>query len=285
MATQRFKNAWLDGFNLELERLSSQSVVKYHSKRIKWLIKEIARRKPTTKAELDVILRDFDRDASVYDKSIISNYLASGITDLIQNNVTNQTRVLLDRSPLTTAMNVYNASRAVADDKIPEPLETIAVYLLSSGFQRFKQEALQQIDRDEKFFSNNVINDLTGDIRFANQNNLEVADYLDSKWIKKKVEQPYNWTEARVRRLVDTQVHSNAELAKRVHAEQQGYTKKMWVTQRDSKVRTSHNRVNGTTIGINEMFQLDGGMARYPSDRDLPPRERMNCRCFLVYKD
>ena len=284
MATQQFKNAWLDGFNLELERLNSQSEVRYQSKRIKWLISEITRRKATSKAEIRAILREFEEKADIYEKSIVSSYLASGITDVIQNSVTNETRLLLDRNPLTTAMNVYNASVGVVDNRLPEPMETIAVYLLAKGFSSFKQQAKKNIAENQKMFDDNLINDLRGDIRTATDTGKEIADYLDRKWIKKKVEQPYNWTDARVRRLVETQAHANLELAKQFDAEDKGYKLKMWVTQRDSKVRTSHNKVNGMTVGLEERFRLDRGLARFPSDPDLPPSEKMNCRCFLVYK-
>lgn len=47
--------------------------------------------------------------------------------------------------------------------------------------------------------------------------------------------------------------------------------------------RESHIEADGTTVGLAETFDLEGGEARYPGDPDLPPEEVINCNCWLTY--
>jgi hypothetical protein len=67
-----------------------------------------------------------------------------------------------------------------------------------------------------------------------------------------------------------------------------GFTNKKWNTQGDSKVRdekkANHVAMNGKTIPIKNKFRVaGGGLGMYPGDPELPPRQRINCRCFLTY--
>jgi len=282
MATQKFKNRWLDGFYLKLEELTGKSVRRSQERKIRLALNRIAEEGATTKSEISAILNQFNFSEEVYQIALTANYLSSAITDIIQNNERNAVRLILDRSPLKTAKNVFETAKSIEKDTIPEPLETISVYLLASGFNTYKKNARRRIDRENKLFDNKLVNDLRGDVIRAKNKKVEVADYLDNKWSKKKRERQFTWTQARVKRAVETQIHGEMEASKLEYAEAKGYTRKRWVTQGDSKVRTSHSRANGQTVGLYEEFRLDNGKAMYPSDPKLPPRERMNCRCFIL---
>lgn len=61
-----------------------------------------------------------------------------------------------------------------------------------------------------------------------------------------------------------------------------GATKKRWSAS-DFEVRSTHKKADGTVVGINDYFIVGGKKARFPLDNDLPPKERMNCRCTLTY--
>jgi hypothetical protein len=92
----------------------------------------------------------------------------------------------------------------------------------------------------------------------------------------------------RVRRIVDTELHDLAENTKQNQHLLMGYTNKRWNTQGDSDVRdvkgTSHKAMNGVVIPIKNKFRVKGGgTGMYPGDPNLPPRQRINCRCFLTY--
>ena len=67
-----------------------------------------------------------------------------------------------------------------------------------------------------------------------------------------------------------------------------GYTHKKWNTQGDARVRddkkANHVAMQGVTIPIKNKFRVaGGGTGLYPGDPQLPPRQRINCRCFLTF--
>lgn len=64
-----------------------------------------------------------------------------------------------------------------------------------------------------------------------------------------------------------------------------GYRYKTWVTTMDGRERNSHAEVNGVTIELEELFELQGGYMAFPMDEtyDPDPSEVCNCRCCLEY--
>lgn len=146
------------------------------------------------------------------------------------------------------------------------------------------QKALEQINKDittnqskavikrrnqlikERITVNGVTRPLTND---------EIAQRLTSE---------FRDDEARVQRILNTETHRQNELVKEAVARQEGYTKKTWNTQRDSKVRSSHSKLHGKTIEIKKDFNVGGHKASQPSAATLPPEEAINCRCFLTFK-
>lgn len=67
--------------------------------------------------------------------------------------------------------------------------------------------------------------------------------------------------------------------------EQQGYSRKTWITVGDKRVRETHHAVAGKTIGINSYFDVGGYPLLFPSDTSSsPPAEIItNCRCWLKF--
>lgn len=74
--------------------------------------------------------------------------------------------------------------------------------------------------------------------------------------------------------------YSDFELMKR-----KGKKYKTWVDVRDSKERATHLEVGGTTIPIDEPFQVGGSLMLYPKDSSLGAgdSEIANCRCSVRY--
>lgn len=60
---------------------------------------------------------------------------------------------------------------------------------------------------------------------------------------------------------------------------------KTWITMRDTKVRATHQLMDGVTIPVNQPFQLPGGLMMYPADSSLGVsfKEIVNCRCHAMY--
>lgn len=58
---------------------------------------------------------------------------------------------------------------------------------------------------------------------------------------------------------------------------------KEWTTQRDSRVRVSHNDLDKVDVPIQDKFRVGGYLADKPRDNSLPDKEKINCRCYLNY--
>jgi len=102
--------------------------------------------------------------------------------------------------------------------------------------------------------------------------------------IRYHLQRRYN-NEASVRRAVETESHNQIESTKRIQAEEIGYTHKTWFTQSDPKVRGTrfHKGVHGKKVPIDSEFRAGGQSANNPSDMKLKPKDRINCRCYLIY--
>lgn len=57
--------------------------------------------------------------------------------------------------------------------------------------------------------------------------------------------------------------------------------RRKWVTARDERVRHSHSSLNGQERGIDEVWEAEGGVLRYPGDPSAPASETVQCRCAL----
>lgn len=65
---------------------------------------------------------------------------------------------------------------------------------------------------------------------------------------------------------------------------EQGYTKKKWVTMKDSRVRKTHKEVDNEVIPIKDYFIVGNSLLRFPHDNEaLNPEEIIGCRCTIKY--
>ena len=65
---------------------------------------------------------------------------------------------------------------------------------------------------------------------------------------------------------------------------EQGYTMKQWVTERDSRVRKTHKKIDGKTIPIDKYFEFPDCKGLFPHDAsNLSDKELANCRCTLKF--
>ena len=65
-----------------------------------------------------------------------------------------------------------------------------------------------------------------------------------------------------------------------------GRTKKVWLTENDNKVRTTHELAEGQTVDIDGLFLVGDSLMRFPMDTEYgaDPREIVNCRCACRYE-
>lgn len=65
-----------------------------------------------------------------------------------------------------------------------------------------------------------------------------------------------------------------------------GYTKKMWLTMEDKRVRPSHEEIDRLAIPIAEFFQVGNAQMMFPKDVENAvayPEEYIGCRCSILY--
>lgn len=113
----------------------------------------------------------------------------------------------------------------------------------------------------------------------------ELREKVPLEKLKNELISKYN-SKVNVERALDTEIHANSEMARVEQNKELGYTHKIWKTQGDNKVRETnwHNQVANKRIPIDSDFRAGGMVASYPSDERLPPRERIRCRCYLLYE-
>ena len=67
-------------------------------------------------------------------------------------------------------------------------------------------------------------------------------------------------------------------------AVQDGKTKKTWHTEQDLRVRPTHVPLDGTTVPIDQDFNVGGYPMAFAKDTSRAPmREYINCRCSTTY--
>lgn len=98
--------------------------------------------------------------------------------------------------------------------------------------------------------------------------------------VRNKFDEQVDW---RVERVLDTEIKTIEEETKWTKHTLEGYTHKTWRTKRDNRVRPTHRKLEGVTIPIDKKFRVGRGWGMYPGDPSLPPEERINERCTLLY--
>ena len=91
-------------------------------------------------------------------------------------------------------------------------------------------------------------------------------------------------------RIARTETHSAASFASQEYnkkvSEQIGQTLyKRWVSVSDARTRDSHSRANGQVRAMDEDFEINGSLMKYPGDPRGGAKNVINCRCVVVYVD
>ena len=101
-----------------------------------------------------------------------------------------------------------------------------------------------------------------------------------------KIDTPYMTSAERSILIAETETNNAANNDELEEAKENGMTMKTWVSERDNKVRLTHTEVDGTTIPIDDMFQVGEAELMYPCDEEngySNPEEIVSCRCHLEY--
>lgn len=119
----------------------------------------------------------------------------------------------------------------------------------------------------------------------------DVIDHIDDLIIQlmlviaRHPDDPFYYSNDRARAVAENDSNTIWNGSEYEDAIRIGKTKKTWHTIMDGRERDSHAEMNGVTVGINELFELRGGLMAYPRDLTYDPsmEEVSNCRCSCSY--
>lgn len=101
-----------------------------------------------------------------------------------------------------------------------------------------------------------------------------------------RLDTPYMTSTDRSITIAETETNNAANNDEYLEAKENGMTQKTWVAFHDNKTRETHREVDGTTIPIDDMFQVGMAELMYPCDETNGydnPEELVNCRCHTIY--
>ena len=138
-------------------------------------------------------------------------------------------------------------------------------------------------------------------VREANSTTKEHLSEAVVEGIEEAVKQGYNENETideiteRLEEVHDFMMEGRAELIARTESlsatnagqleglKRTGIEKKEWLSSRDSRVRESHDALDGDVVGINEDFiSISGDHLNAPGDSSASIGEIANCRCTII---
>lgn len=102
-----------------------------------------------------------------------------------------------------------------------------------------------------------------------------------------RLDTPYMTSTDRSITIAETETNNTANNDEFEEAKENGMTEKVWHTMEDSKVRQTHQALDGATIGIDDLFDVGEAQMRFPCDEELAydfPSEICGCRCTVSYQ-
>ena len=89
----------------------------------------------------------------------------------------------------------------------------------------------------------------------------------------------------RIVRTESRRLREEGSFQSAMHAKSKGIIMtKTWRAVGDERSRESHIEMDGTTIEIDEKFELNGREGDHPLDRNFLAKDVINCRCKLIKK-
>jgi hypothetical protein len=240
-------------------------------------------------------------------RSVRNAYVISAVSQLIRND--KDRKVQRDLKTVKQVMDIANVRNPLQFVKTIDKLVLRSVggkqplskkeFQMAKSLNRFmnaNKEEIQTLVNDQrsalKKINQKITTNLSRDIikerrRLINKRiivkgvkrpltNQEIANELNKKFINQQ---------ARVSRIVNTEMNRQNQLVGLVQATSLDFKFKTWNTQRDVKVRDTHEEVDRVKIPINAKFTVGGHKCSQPLDPSLPIEETAHCRCFLTYSN
>jgi HK97 family phage portal protein len=101
--------------------------------------------------------------------------------------------------------------------------------------------------------------------------------------IADRIKGVFNVGEKRATTIARTEVIGTTNFGRFAQMQHTGFTRKIWFTAKDERVRHSHQLMFGNVVGIGDNWIFDDGTTvRYPGDYMGAARQVINCRCVEV---
>lgn len=136
----------------------------------------------------------------------------------------------------------------------------------------FLQRRYRDIIGFEDAYINGYINQITVEIVNSTFENIDTEYFL---------------SQDRAINIAETETNTVLNYGDYKDAIEKGFTKKTWITERDNRVRKSHQIADGKTVNIKEYFKVGGDMMLFPHDLSMNPKPQnvIGCRCHIKYSN
>lgn len=142
---------------------------------------------------------------------------------------------------------------------------------------RVAQETIRQLAEKMEGVIRTTEDDLRRQVQQGLQNNESVGTIAGR--IRQYVEDD---GEHRAETIAQTTVTGGFESQQLEAFRTAGFEGKRWLTQRDDRVRESHQDAGRQQRPLDVPFTVGGAQLMYPSDPNGPSDEVVNCRCTMV---
>ena len=150
------------------------------------------------------------------------------------------------------------------------------------ALEDYVEESVEELETDEKEPKQKEEDALWKYIKEHTEDFIE--DYI--KTTLKHKNEPYYTSEDRAILTSENEANSISNATEFIEAAlKNGFTKKMWNTEKDELVRHSHALVEGVVLDINTPFVVGDSLMLFPKDTsyDASEQEIANCRCTMTY--
>lgn len=150
------------------------------------------------------------------------------------------------------------------------------------ALEEYVEEGIEELETDDKESKRKEQDALWKYIKEHAEDFIE--DYINTT--SKHKYEPYYTSEDRAILTSENEANSILNAVEFIEAVfKNGFTKKMWNTEKDEIVRHSHALVEGVVLDINTPFIVGDSLMLFPKDTSYGASEQeiANCRCTITY--
>jgi SPP1 gp7 family putative phage head morphogenesis protein len=109
---------------------------------------------------------------------------------------------------------------------------------------------------------------------------MELGETIDQ--IADRIRGKFTSAASRAKTIARTEVYGAMNFARKQGMVESPFTREVWFTSLDERVRESHAEMHGETKQTGEAWIVGGASLEFPGDPEGPAEETINCRCIAV---